>query len=192
MTVVWWRFILFYCNCSLSTLSLCLEQEIYCIAQNGRGALSAAVIVIKQKQTHRSKRSLLAFFPIIYLVMVFLSVLFFFLLNVPEAFNVQLSLKYLFQVVSVFISLLFPQWTFGPWAASWQRCCKQNRFSKEEIVSSHNRLLTKSQPSWFQMILVPLKPLTAPGVQTWISWRKSWKQQGRRLKSSSPNWNLRT
>lgn len=153
----------FYCSCSVSTLSLCLEQEIYCIAQNGRRALSAAVIVIK---------------------------LFFTLCS--RSLRCSTLLKYLFQVVSMFLSLLFPQWTFGPWAASWQRCCKENRFSKEEIVSSHNRLLTKSQPSWFQMILVPLKPLTASGAQTWISWQKSWKQQGRRLKSSSPNWNLRT
>lgn len=176
----------FYCSCSVSTLSLCLEQEIYCIAQNGRRALSAAVIVIKQKQTHRSKRSLLALFPIIYLATVFVFIL------CSRSLRCSTLLKYLFQVVSMFLSLLFPQWTFGPWAASWQRCCKENRFSKEEIVSSHNRLLTKSQPSWFQMILVPLKPLTAPGAQTWISWQKSWKQQGRRLKSSSPNWNLRT
>lgn len=69
----------------------------------------------------------------------------------------------------MFISLLYPQWTSGLWAASWQRCCKENHFSKEEIVSLHKHLLAEREPSEFQTTSGPLNPLTPPGVQIWIS-----------------------
>lgn len=32
---------------------------------------------------------------------------------------------------------LLSQWTFGQWAASWQRCCKENLFLKAVTVSFH-------------------------------------------------------
>lgn len=35
----------------------------------------------------------------------------------------------------MFCFLLLPQWTFGLWAASWQRCCKENLFLKAQTVS---------------------------------------------------------
>lgn len=43
----------------------------------------------------------------------------------------------------IFSSLLLPQWTFGPWAASWQRCCKENLFLKAATVSFH-----PTDPHW--------------------------------------------